>query len=199
MSSPNLTQDNSPPKGGNWFSGWFGASLLKITGWQVRGTLPNHPKMVIAVAPHTSNWDFFLGMAVLFYLRIKIRFLGKHSIFKPGLKPILSWLGGIPVDRRSRHGVVEQIGQHFERNQKMILAVAPEGTRSPIFPWKTGFLSIAHKANVPVLLIGFDFKHKHVVMGPCFLPTGDKDADMQKVYDFYRGVAAKYPQDVRFE
>lgn len=184
--------------GGNWFSGWFGKTLLKVTGWQVKGELPNCPKMVIAVAPHTSNWDFFLGIAVLFYLRIKIRFLGKHSIFKPGLKPILNWLGGIPVDRRSRHGVVDQICHHFDTNEKMILAVAPEGTRSPVYPWKTGFITIAHKAKVPVLLIGFDFNLKHVIVGPHFLPSGDTAADMAHVYEFYKGIAAKYPDDVLF-
>jgi 1-acyl-sn-glycerol-3-phosphate acyltransferase len=96
----------------------------------------------LAVAPHTSNWDFFLGVAVLFRLRIKIRFLGKHSIFVPVAKQFLEAIGGIPVKRSSAHGVVGQVVDEFNANEKMILAVAPEGTRSAIFPWKTGFLGI---------------------------------------------------------
>ena len=81
----------------------------------------------------------------------------------------------------------------------MILALAPEGTRSPIFPWKTGFLAIAYYANVPVLLIGFDFKNKDVVIGPLFTPSGDTSAHMKQVYQFYQGIPAKYPQKVLYE
>ena len=187
------------PQGGNRFSEWLGTTLLKITGWKVKGQLPDIPKVVIAVGPHSSNWDFFLGVAVLFYLRIKIRFLGKHTIFKPVFKQLLEWIGGMPVDRRNSSGVVKQVAQHFEQNEKMILALAPEGTRSPVFPWKTGFLAIAYHANVPVLLIGFDFKNKDVVIGPLFIPSGDTSVDMKKVYQFYQGIPAKYPQKVLYE
>jgi 1-acyl-sn-glycerol-3-phosphate acyltransferase len=187
------------PQGGNRFSEWLGTTLLKITGWKVKGQLPDIPKVVIAVGPHSSNWDFFLGVAVLFYLRIKIRFLGKHTIFKPVFKQLLEWIGGMPVDRRNSSGVVKQVAQHFEQNEKMILALAPEGTRSPVFPWKTGFLAIAYHANVPVLLIGFDFKNKDVVIGPLFTPSGVTSADMKKVYQFYQGIPAKYPHKVLYE
>lgn len=152
----------------------------------------------MAVAPHTSNWDFFLGVAVLFSLRIKIRFLGKHSIFVPVIKQLLEFIGGMPVDRRSTHGIVNQVVDQFNENEKMILAVAPEGTRSKIFPWKTGFLAIAHKANAAVVLIGFDFKRKEVVIGPDFYSEGDFDADMHKVYSFFKDINAKYPEDVVF-
>ena len=187
-----------PPVGGNAFSGWLGSTLLKLSGWRVKGELPHYPKMVIAVAPHTSNWDFFLGVAVLFYLRIKIRFLGKHTIFIPVFKQLLNWIGGIPVDRRSRHGVVEQIAAYFDKSDKMILALSPEGTRSPIFPWKTGFISIAHKAQARIQLVGFDFRKREVIFGPNFMPSGDRQADMQEVYKFFTGVTAKYPKSCLF-
>lgn len=152
--------------------------------------------MVIAVAPHTSNWDFFLGVAVLFALRIKIKFLGKHTIFVPVVKQLLEWIGGIPVDRRSAHGVVDQVVDAFNSSDKMILAVAPEGTRSPIYPWKTGFLAIAHKAQIPVVLIGFDFKLKRIVFGPSIHPSESFDSDMAAVYEFFSGINAKYPEHV---
>ena len=159
---------NSPPEGGNKFTGWLGDTLLSITGWKLEGELPQHPKLVLAVAPHTSNWDFFLGVALLFALRIKIRFLGKHSIFVPVVKQLLELIGGIPVDRKSARGVVGEVVTEFNSQAKMILAVAPEGTRSPKFPWKTGFLAIAHQANAHVVLVGFDFARKRVVFGPVF-------------------------------
>lgn len=189
------SQLDRPPVGGNRFSGWLGETILKLCGWSFSGEFPPHPKMVIAVGPHTSNWDFFLGVAVLFALRIKIRFLGKHTIFVPVVRNILSWLGGIPVDRRSKHGVVGQVVSEFNCSNRMILALAPEGTRSPIYPWKTGFMSIAHRAKVPVLLIGFDFKKRQIVFGPSIKTTGDFNADMAKVYEFYASVTPKYPHN----
>ncbi|MBT0586386.1 1-acyl-sn-glycerol-3-phosphate acyltransferase [Alteromonas sp. SM 2104] len=149
--------------------------------------------MVLAVGPHTSNWDFFLGVAVLFALGIKIRFLGKHTIFVPGIRWWLKSIGGIPVNRRAAHGMVEQVTNIFQTQKKMILAVAPEGTRSYIHPWKSGFIRIAHRADVPVVLIGFDFVRKAVVLGPHFSPSGDIEKDMQTVYSFYASVPAKYP------
>jgi 1-acyl-sn-glycerol-3-phosphate acyltransferase len=154
--------------------------------------------MVLAVAPHTSNWDFFLGVAVLFALRIKIRFLGKHSIFVPVIKQLLELIGGIPVNRKSSHGIVEQVVKQFDSQSKMILAIAPEGTRSPKFPWKSGFLAIAHKANVPVALAGFDYKNKHIVFGPVIFSDGNFDEAMLKVYGFYSKIPAKYPDKVVF-
>jgi hypothetical protein len=188
----------TPPAGGNRFSAWLGRTLLKLAGWKFEGSLPQYSKMVLALAPHTSNWDFFLGVAVLFSLRIRIRFLGKHSIFVPVAKQFLEAIGGIPVERSSAHGIVEQVVAEFSANEKMILAVAPEGTRSPIYPWKTGFLAIAHKANVPVVLIGFDFKKKCVCFGPVLLSQGNFDQDMQRVYAFYATIPAKYPNKVLF-
>ncbi|WP_164078268.1 1-acyl-sn-glycerol-3-phosphate acyltransferase [Alteromonas facilis] len=187
-----------PPLGGNRFTGWLGRTLLKLTGWSFQGELPNFRKMVVAVAPHTSNWDFFLGVAVLFALRIRIRFLGKHTIFVPVVKQLLEAIGGMPVDRRSAHGVVGQVVNEFNQKEEMILAVAPEGTRSPIYPWKTGFLAIAETAKVPVVLIGFDFKLKKIIIGPSISPDGTFEDKMHRVYQFFGTVHAKYPNNVRF-
>lgn len=199
---PEKLQNNSdivlsgcPPVGGNRFSGWLGSTILKLCGWSFNGNLPRHSKMVIAVGPHTSNWDFFLGVTVLFALRIKIRFLGKHTIFIPVVRNILAWLGGIPVDRRAKHGVVGRVVNEFKHSDSMILALSPEGTRSRIFPWKSGFLNIAQKAGVPVALIGFDFKLKQIVFGPSITASENIQADMEKVYDFYASVSPKYPHN----
>ncbi|MFT7506414.1 MAG: 1-acyl-sn-glycerol-3-phosphate acyltransferase [Gammaproteobacteria bacterium] len=188
----------TPPQGGNRFTAWLGRSVLAITGWKLEGELPQHPKMVFAIGPHTTNWDFVLGVAVLFALRIRIRFLGKHSIFVPVAKQLLEAIGGIAVNRSSPHGMVRKVVSEFNQSEKMILGVAPEGTRSPIFPWKTGFLAIARKANVPVVLIGFDFKAKRVRFGPVFKTEGDFTSDMHKVYGYFASIPAKYPHKVVF-
>jgi hypothetical protein len=190
--------DNNPPSGGNALTFWLGSRLLKLSAWKIEGELPKQPKFVIAVGPHTSNWDFFLGVAVLFTLRIRIRFLGKHTIFKPVLKQLLEAIGGIPVKRSSKHGVVDTICKTFDANKKMILALSPEGTRSVIFPWKTGFLAIAQKAQVPVQLIGFDFKTKTVKIGPLIHPSENINDDMQVVYHYFSTITAKYPQNAQF-
>ncbi len=150
--------------------------------------------MVVAVAPHTSNWDFVLGVAVLFALRIKVRFLGKHTLFVPVFKHFLFYLGGIPVNRKDRSGVVDAISQEFSSHKKMILALAPEGTRSPIFPWKTGFLGIARRAQVPVLLIAFDFKENCVKIGPEIHTTDDMHDDMEKIYHHFSVIPGKFPE-----
>lgn len=196
---PSITPVNGPnshaPNGGNAFSGWLGRTLLQITGWHFENTMPQHPKMVFAVGPHTSNWDFFLGVSVLFALRIRINFLGKHSIFVPVIKQLLGFIGGIAVDRKAGNGVVGQVVERFAAKEKMILAVAPEGTRSPIYPWKTGFLAIAQQSHAKVVLIGFDFARKKVVFGPCFTCSEDLQMDMQKVYAFFDSIPAKYPQN----
>lgn len=180
------------PKGGNAFTGWLGETLLKLSGWTLNGTLPNHPKMVIAVGPHTSNWDFVIGVYALFALRIRIRFLAKHTLFMHIAKQLLDLIGGFPVDRKASHGVVQQVAEQFAQQEKMILAIAPEGTRSPIYPWKTGFLTIAHKAKVPVILLAFDYKRKSIEFGPTIVTTGDIDKDMKKVYRYFSTIVPKY-------
>ena len=192
-----IDDKQSPPKGGNRFAAWIGQSALNISGWKIKGQLPQVPKMLIAIAPHTSNWDFFLGLAVLFVLRIKIRFLGKHTIFIPVIKQLLELIGGIPVKRDASHGVVAQVVDEFNKQSKMILAMSPEGTRSKIFPWKTGFLQIAHQANVPIQLIAFDFAKQAVIIGPLVTTSGDTQADLKRVYEYFSTVTAKFPEKVQ--
>lgn len=184
---------SSLPAGGNKVLSLIGDIALRCLGWKIQGQLPDCPKVVVAVAPHTSNWDFVIGVAALFSLRIKIKFLAKHSLFVPGFRSILHWLGGIPVNRNAAHGLVEQVGVEFKNRDKMILALAPEGTRSPIFPWKTGFLVIAKSVGVPVVMIGFDYKLRKIIIQPPMSITEDIPEHMLQVYAFFADVHAKYP------
>ena len=184
------------PRLGNRFSQWLGKTVLGTLGWKITGEFPPCKKMVIAVAPHTSNWDFVIGLAVVFCLRLKISFMGKHSIFIPPFDRLLRRWGGIPIERSKSHGVVEQLSDAMKNSEKMILAVAPEGTRSRIDNWKTGFLHIAHKAEVPVMLVALDYQKKEIQLGHQIYVNRGVEDSLQEVYRFYSAVPAKYPENV---
>lgn len=196
LNCPNISQDI--PRLGNSFSQWLGKSVLSILGWRFEGEFHDNKKMVIAVAPHTSNWDFVIGLAVVFCLKLKISFFGKHSIFIPPFRSLLKRWGGIPIDRSKSHGVVSQMIEEIKGAEKMLLCLAPEGTRSKIAPWKSGFMHIAHHANIPVFLIGLDYQRKTILFGPIFNPSENTDTEMRKVYEFYAKVHPKYPSQVAF-
>lgn len=175
---------------------WIGAVVLKALGWRVTGRFPAYKKMVVAVAPHTSNWDFFIALAVSFWLQLKISFLGKHSIFVSPIDRFLRAWGGIPVDRSKPHGVVKQISSQINQADNMLLCLAPEGTRKRVFPWKSGFLQIARAADVPVLLVSLDYGKKEVHIGEAFFVGSDIESELEKVYAFYANVDARHPQHV---
>lgn len=155
--------------------------------------MPNQPKFVVIVAPHTSNWDFFLGVAAIFALGFRLSFLGKHTLFAGPLRFPMRWLGGIPVDRTvSRDRVSETIAA-FNASEKLILAVAPEGTRKRVAKWKSGFYHVAHGAGVPIVPVAFDYGSKTVRIGAPVVPTGNETEDMARLRGFYRNVVGKRP------
>lgn len=170
----------------------IGRLLMRLSGWHFDGALPDVPKIVIAVAPHTSNWDFVIGVMVLWSLDIKLSFLGKHSLFRGVFGRWMRSIGGIPVNRDSTHGVVADVVQAFAQTDRMVLALAPEGTRQLDKAFKKGFLYIAHGAGVPVLLTYFDFSKKVIGFGPLFITTGDVERDMTFVLNFFRPINGKY-------
>ena len=171
---------------------------MQVLGWRFEGEFCSEKKAVVAVAPHTSNWDFVIGLAAVFCLRLKVSFLGKPSIFIWPFSYFLRRWGGIPVDRREKHGVVDQIIKQIKSRDSMLLCLAPEGTRSKVFPWKTGFLHIAQRASIPVFLVGLDYKRKVICFGPVFRPSENIPLEIQKVYEFYAKVHPKFPHKVAF-
>ena len=187
---------DSIPRIGNKFSCWLGKTVLRVLGWQFSGEFPKLPKMILIIAPHTSNWDFVVGVGVAFSLRLKISFFGKHSIFIPPFDRLLRHFGGIPIERSNAHGMVEQMAKQMRDADKMILCLSPEGTRSRIKKWKTGFLHIAHKADVPVFLVAFDYKKKHIEFGPVQKIGDDITLELNKIYSHYASVQAKYPEKI---
>lgn len=183
------------PKRGNAISRSIGRATLSAGGWKFEGTIPDEPKFVIIVVPHTSNWDFIVGIGALFSIGFRISFLGKHTLFKWPLGAFMRWLGGIPVERSvSRDRVADTIAA-FESADKLILAVAPEGTRKRVTQWKTGFYHVAHGAHVPIVPVAFDYGTKTIRLHKPFWTTGDADTDMSRIKEFYRGVIPKNPEN----
>ncbi|MBW1913289.1 MAG: lysophospholipid acyltransferase family protein [Deltaproteobacteria bacterium] len=174
----------------------LGSSFLKLTGWEVEGEIPNLPKYVMILAPHTSSWDLIFILAVLCAMGLKIYWFGKKEIFHWPLGCFFKWLGGIPVDRSSRHNLVQQITTIIQSQDQIIIGVSPEGTRSNSQYWKTGFYYIAHQAQIPIVFAYLDYGRKVGGLGSTMNSTGDIEEDMKTIRRFYSGITAKYPHEV---
>jgi len=173
---------------------WFANMLLALFGWRAVGALPDNPKGVLVVAPHTSNWDFLVLLLLAVALGIKTTWMGKHTLFRPPFGWLMRRLGGLPINRTTSHNVVEQAIQSFRSRDRLILAVLPEGTRKRTAYWKSGFYHIANGAHVPLILGFADYKRKVGGIGPAFMPSGDIEADMAVIRDFYNGMVGKRPE-----
>lgn len=179
------------PRRGSRFLQHLGRLALRLLGWRIEGEVPDRPKLVIAVAPHTSNWDFVVGAAAMFALDLRLAFLGKHTLFRGPLAPLMRWMGGIPVDRSKPHGIVGEAVAAFARVEQRILAIAPEGTRRKGAQFRSGFLHIARGANVPVVLAALDYRARCVRLGPSFDPGDDIEAERQRVIAHFSRVEGK--------
>ncbi len=167
--------------------------LFALRGWQFDTQCPAARKYVMVVAPHTSNWDFFLMVALGASLGRQVRFMGKHSLFVGPLGSVLRWLGGIAVERESRHNFVEQMVAQFADTDDMVLIIAPEGTRKPVPRWKAGFYHIAHGAGVPIVPVYLDYGAKRAGFAePCW-PSGSLHEDMPRIQQHYVAVQARHP------
>ena len=160
----------------------------------MEGTPPGEPKYVLIAAPHTSNWDFPLMIAMAFIMRFEIFWMGKDSLFKGPAGPIMRWFGGLSIDRSSGHDVVQHSIDAFNKNDRLIIVVPPEGTRSLVREWKSGFYHIAQGAYVPIGLSFLDFRRKVGGFGPTFYPTGNIEEDIAEIKSFYKDIQGKYPQ-----
>ncbi len=164
---------------------------IKFFGWKVEGEFPKVSKFVMIAAPHTSNWDLPHMLFFAFYYRAKVYWMGKHTIFKKPFGTICKWMGGIPIDRSKSHNVVEQSVEQFKNKENFVLIVPPTGTRNSVSKWKTGFYYIALQAKVPIALGFLDYRKKVGGFGPLFYPTGNIEADMESVLNFYHGKKGK--------
>jgi hypothetical protein len=175
---------------------WLFKFLFTSAGWKITGGFPPAlKKFIVAVGPHTSNWDFVVGIAARSILKMKnTKFLGKSQLFLPPYGWIFRAIGGYPVERSSRHDMVNQVANLFHAHNHFILAITPEGTRKKVEKLRTGFYYIAKAAHVPIIPVGFDFKKKEVIVGAPLHPGEDITEDFQRLYDFYGKINAKNPE-----
>lgn len=181
MAAPLPSLPPAVPRKGNRLSRWLGRSLLGAMGWRIQGELPNHPKLVVAVGPHTSNWDFVIAMGVVLALGVRVNYLMKKEAFLWPLAGLFRWLGGIPIDRSNASNTVDQIVGHYRNSPHLWLAITPEGTRRRVEQWRTGFLRIAAGAEVPVLVAAWDYSQKAFVLDRLWCTTGDCPADAEAI------------------
>ena len=168
----------------------------KLFGWKLSGNFPyHHNKMVLAVAPHTSWVDIMIGFAARNTLKIyHAKFLGKKELFIGPLGWILRRMGGTPVDRHNKQGMVDQVVALFAGNENFILALAPEGTRKRVDTLRSGFYHIAKKAAVPIVPVGLDFENKLLVIGEPLFPGDDEAGDLKKIVAFFAEIKGKCPK-----
>lgn len=165
----------------------------------MEGNVPDTPKLVVVVAPHTSNWDFIVGLFVKFSLALDASYLAKHQLFRKPFGALFRFWGGIPVVRSSTSDMVEQIIEQFRSRRKLFLVITPEGTRRPVPRWRSGFYHIAREAHVPILLVTLDWRRKIIHFGPTVRPNGpsgrmpsaEAEREIEHIRSLYRGVRGK--------
>jgi 1-acyl-sn-glycerol-3-phosphate acyltransferase len=161
---------------------------LRLRGWRLAGEAPPLRKYVVVLAPHTCNWDFPLAMLAASGFSIRLSWLGKHTIFRWPVAWLLRGIGGIPVHRERRDGLVGQIAEAFAAADTLVVGMTPEGTRTATPYWKSGFYHMARRAGVPIVLASLDRSSRRITLGPVVIPTGDPAKDMEPVRAFYAGV-----------
>jgi 1-acyl-sn-glycerol-3-phosphate acyltransferase len=172
---------------------WLALMFFKLTGWTTEGHQPDLRRYVIIAAPHTSNWDFVYTLCLAFIYRFNPVIMMKDTWFRWPLGPVFRWLGVMPIDRARTNNVVSQSISRFSRCDRLALVVPPSGTRKRVLYWKTGFYHIANGAGVPIVLGFLDYRRKVGGFGPIVRPTGDIDADMAVIRNFYHDISGKYP------
>ena len=176
---------------------FLGKLVLSIFGWRVKGSISedfSNQKLVVIVAPHTSNWDGIFGVATVAGLDAKITFIGKHTAFKYGLGAFLRYMGGIPVDRSKPGGIIQDAIDQIKKIDGSLIAMSPEGTRSKVKEWKTGFLRIAKELNTKIIPASLDFAKKEILLGKAFTPSGNNDEDIKTLKKYYSVFKAKHPE-----
>ena len=176
---------------------FLGKLVLSIFGWRVKGSISedfSNQKLVVIVAPHTSNWDGIFGVATVAGLDAKITFIGKHTAFRYGLGAFLRYMGGIPVDRSKPGGIINNAINQMKNINGALIAMSPEGTRSKVKEWKTGFLRIAKELNTNIIPASLDFAKKEILLGDTFTPSGNNEKDIADLKKYYSEFVPKHPE-----
>lgn len=171
----------------------FGRVAMRVAGWRFEGSIPNLPKLLFVVAPHTSNWDFFVGVGAMFALGLRATFLGKHTLFRWPLGIVMRWLGGVPVYRHAPRNVVDQTVDHIRRVEQVALGISPEGTRKKLPAWRTGFHYVARGAEIPIVPVALDYSTKTVRFFPMHQPADTVASDVAALGPLFSAGMARYP------
>jgi 1-acyl-sn-glycerol-3-phosphate acyltransferase len=168
---------------------------LRLLGWTCIDNLATRPERAVVIGyPHTSNWDFPIGLLAMAALGLDARWVGKDTLFRGPLGPVMRWLGGIPVNRRQPAGFVERLAAEMRRQRRFMLAIAPEGTRRLTPGWKSGFYRIARAAEVPVLVGMIDYSHREIGLLASIDLSGDEAADMARIAACYQDRRGRKPE-----
>ena len=181
---------------------WIGRAVFRLMGWKIDYRLPDDPKMVIIFAPHTSNWDVIHAIPAAFVLGLRPNWLVKNNVNIWPFRRLLNWLGAVPIERNKKENKVLMIANAIRQTDEIVLGLSPEGTRSHTEYWRSGFYHIARLANVPVHFGFIDYPNKTVGAHPGFIPSGNVEADLEKIRKFYQDKIGKFPEKmgpVRFK
>ena len=173
------------------FCNWL---LYKHLGWTKNVTVEHPDKYIICLAPHTSNWDFFIGQLYAHAEGMQMNFLMKKEWFFWPLGPIFRKMGGIPVFRQKKSSMTDVLAETALRNDSFKLCITPEGTRSRNADWKKGFYFIAYKAGIPILLYGVDYKRRLIQCTKSIMPNGDIDTELPEIKQYFTEFNGKHPE-----
>ena len=171
---------------------WIFFRLMK---WQFSDVFPENKKLILIIAPHTSNMDFLMGKLIFCVIGKKPHFMIKEQWFRPPIGWIMKAIGGVPVNRTSSSGTVKSLIEHLQNDEEFILNITPEGTRSRVKRWKRGFYKLSLQTGIPILPGYIDYKKKKIGVGKLIYPTGNYDADSQYLKSFYKNVTARHPEN----
>ncbi|TCB78603.1 acyltransferase [Acinetobacter sp. ANC 3781] len=195
MSAHFPTLPDQVPARGSSLSRTIFKKIFLAQGWHFEGEFPNLPKAVAIISPHTSNIDAWHGFTALLGLGIKITIFGKHTLFNTPLKPLLEWIGVIPVNRSIQQGTTQQIINFIDTQEQIWVGMAPEGTRKQAESFRSGFYRIALGANIPIVMFSFDYNRKTIYCLGVFQPTGNYEQDLERILNRYVGkFSPKNPQ-----
>lgn len=184
------------PRRGNALSRWLAQTILRLFGWRIEGEVPDVPKTILVGAPHTSNYDLFLALLTAMSLGVDMRYVIKHTVVSNPFGPLLRWTGAIGVNRGTTKDFVQTMVEIFNEHDKFMLAIMPEGTRTKVPGWRSGFYYMAYLADVPLTLIIFDYGRKVMGIGPTLHPTGDYEADLPRIQAYYTGIRGRHGKQV---
>ncbi len=190
VTGPNL------PKRGNAVTRWLAQTTMRLFGWRIEGEIPNEPKVILVGAPHTSNWDMLLALFTAMSLGVDMHYVIKHTVVSNPVGAFLRWTGAIGVNRGTTKDFVQTMVDVFNERDKFVLAIMPEGTRSKVPGWRSGFYYIAHNANAPLCLVIYDYDRKVLGVGPILYTTGDYETDLPRIQSFYEGIRGKRGKQV---